>query len=88
MDLFGKEYAEHGGDIAKRIANEAGMLDLEKLFEQFPRLKFVDDLAAHHRFHHWELAFADVFAANGGFDLRRRTGRPQPNVRAAQPLGD
>ena len=52
VDLFGKEYAEHGGDIAKRIANEAGMLDLEKLFEQFPRLKFVDDLAAQHRFHH------------------------------------
>ena len=34
-----------------------------------PKLKFVDDLAGQHRFHHWELAFADVFAANGGFDL-------------------
>ena len=68
-DLFGKEYAEHAGDLAKRIANEIGMLDLQKLFEAFPRLKFVDDLAGQHRFHHWELAFADVFAANGGFDL-------------------
>ena len=68
-DLFGKEYAEHAGDLAKRIANEIGMLDLQKLFEEFPRLKFVDDLAGQHRFHHWELAFADVFAANGGFDL-------------------
>ena len=29
----------------------------------------MDDLAGQHRFHHWELAFADVFAANGGFDL-------------------
>ena len=68
-DLFGKEYAEHAGDIAKRITNEVGMLDLDKLFEQFPRLKFVDNLAAQHRFHHWELAFADVFAERGGFDL-------------------
>ena len=68
-DLFGKEYAEHAGDLAKRIANEIGMLDLQKLFEEFPRLKFVDDLAGQHRFHHWELAFADVFAKSGGFDL-------------------
>ena len=68
-DLFGKEYAEHADDIAKRIANETGMLDLGRLFEQFPRLKFVDDLAVQHRFHHWELAFADLFAERGGFDL-------------------
>jgi len=75
-DLFGEEYAEHADEIAKRIANEIGMLDLDKLFEQFPRLKFVDDLASRHRFHHWELAFADIFYGEGpdgqvrrGFDL-------------------
>ena len=75
-DLFGEEYAEHAADIAKRIANEIGMLDLDRLFEQFPRLKFVDDLARRHRFHHWELAFADLFYGErpdgrlrGGFDL-------------------
>ena len=75
-DLFGQEYAEHADDIAKRIANEIGMLDLEKLFEQFPRLKFVEELASKRHFHHWELAFADVFYAKradgetrGGFDL-------------------
>ena len=75
-DLFGEEYAEHADEIAKRIANEIGMLDLDKLFEQFPRLKFVDELAARHRFHHWELAFADAFygertggEVRGGFDL-------------------
>ena len=52
------------------------MLDLDKLFERFPRLKFVDDLASQRHFHHWELAFADVFYAErsdgcprGGFDL-------------------
>ena len=75
-DLFGEEYAEHAADIAKRISNEIGMLDLDRLFEQFPRLKFVDDLARRHRFHHWELAFADLFygetldgRTRGGFDL-------------------
>ena len=75
-DLFGEEYAEYADDIARRISNEIGMLDLDRLFEQFPRLKFVDDLARHHRFHHWELAFADLFCretpkglARQGFDL-------------------
>ena len=75
-DLFGAEYAEHAGAIARRITNEIGMLDLDRLFEQFPRLKFVDKLAQRHRFHHWELAFADLFygeradgRGRGGFDL-------------------
>ena len=75
-DLFGAEYADHAEDIANRITNEVGMLDLGKLFEQRPRLKFVDDLAQRHRFHHWELAFADLFygkradgSMRGGFDL-------------------
>ena len=75
-DLFGEEYAEHAAEIARRISNEIGMLDFDRLFEQFPRLRFVDDLAWLHRFHHWELAFADLFYAQapngrqrGGFDL-------------------
>ena len=75
-ELFGQEYAEHADEIAKRITNEIGMLDLNKLFEQFPRLKFVDEIADRRRFHHWELVFADVFYGKrgdsgvlGGFDL-------------------
>ena len=75
-DLFGAQYAEHAADIARRITDAIGMLDLGKLFDQFPRLRFVDDLARRHRFHHWELAFADVFygeqadgSVRGGFDL-------------------
>ena len=76
--LFGDDYAdaEHAADMAQRITDEVGMLDLEKLFEQFPRLRFVDELARRRRFHHWELAFADLFygagrdgKARGGFDL-------------------
>ena len=75
-DLFGEEYAEHADEIAKRITDEIGMLDLDKLFEQFPRLNFVDETANRRHFHHWELAFADVFygercdgSPRGGFDL-------------------
>ena len=75
-DLFGAEYAEHAADIARRIADEVGMLDMKKMFDQFPRLRFVDELARRHGFHHWELAFADVFygeradgSIRGGFDL-------------------
>ena len=75
-DLFGQEYAEHGEEIAKRITNEIGMLDLDRLFEQFPRMKFVDEMANRRRFHHWELVFADLFygrngdgSVRGGFDL-------------------
>ena len=75
-DLFGKEYAEHARDIAKRITNEIGILDLGKLFEQFPRLQLVDEMAEGRSFHHWELVFADVFfgkrrdgSQRDGFDL-------------------
>ncbi len=76
VDLFGQEYAEHAEELAQRITNEIGMLDLDSLFGQFPRLKFVDELAKRRRFHHWELVFADVFygqrqdgSERGGFDL-------------------
>ena len=75
-DLFGEEYAEHAGDMAAKILDEVGMLDLKQLFKLFPRLKLVDELAKRHRFHHWELVFADVFyrrradgSVRGGFDL-------------------
>ena len=75
-DLFGEEYAEHAGEMAEEILNEVGMLDLGQLYKLFPRLKLVDKLARQHRFHHWELVFADVFygrrsdrSVRGGFDL-------------------
>ena len=75
-ELFGQEYAKHADEIAKRITNEIGMLDLDRLFEQFPRLKLVDDIANRRRFHHWELVFADLFYGGcghgsecAGFDL-------------------
>ena len=74
-DLFGEEYAAHAGDMAAEILDEIGMLDLGQLFKVFPRFKLVNELANRHRFHHWELVFADVFygrrtdgSVRGGFD--------------------
>ena len=74
--LFGEEYAEHNADLARRITSETGLLDLEELFELFPRIKFVDELARKLRFLHWDLQFSDIFygsrcdgRARQGFDL-------------------
>ena len=41
----------------------------DMLKDAFPRLRLADEIAAAQRFHHWELAFPEVFADNGGFDL-------------------
>ena len=65
------------------------MLDLGKLFAQRPRLKFVDDLAQRHRFHHWELAFADLFYGERAQHLEGphpQSGRLQPGHPDRQPL--
>ena len=74
--LFGKEYAELAADSARRIIDESGTLDLEKVLDEFPRLRLVNRLAHDSLFLHWELHFADVFygvraggTARNGFDL-------------------
>jgi hypothetical protein len=61
------------------ITDRFGQLHIEKLFQHFPRLALVDEIARRRRFFHWELAFADIFYAphpagdgvrsRGGFDL-------------------
>ena len=47
--------------------------DVEALLEgarpDAGRLRVVDLVAANHRFFHWEMEFAEVFAARGGFDI-------------------
>lgn len=48
---------------------DLGPVNLEVLRQQFPRLQLVKEIAERHRFFHWELEFADVFAGRGGFDL-------------------
>lgn len=46
-----------------------GVVDKAFLYDVFPRLRKVDELAIRYKFFHWELEFADLFADNGGFDL-------------------
>jgi hypothetical protein len=51
------------------IYQERGYVNLEKLCRGYPRLALVQQLAERYRFHRWELEFADLFDARGGFDL-------------------
>ncbi len=49
--------------------DEHGFVDINELCDKTPHLAQVQALAERYRFFHWELAFADIFADNGGFDL-------------------
>ncbi len=53
------------------LHDHKGQLNIEKLFEYFPRLKRVHELAEQHKFFHWELSFSDIFYGSdrSGFDL-------------------
>ncbi|MHB1359225.1 MAG: Eco57I restriction-modification methylase domain-containing protein [Rhodocyclaceae bacterium] len=46
-----------------------GHVNLDALLENNPRLKRAAAIAGAQRFFHWELEFADLFKARGGFDL-------------------
>lgn len=54
---------------APQLHDRLGRLRITKLREAFPRVAEVEILAKTRRFLHWELAFADIFRARGGFDL-------------------
>ena len=54
---------------AQSVKSAKGELYLEKLLEQFPRLKLANELAKKFKFLHWELTFSDVFVDKGGFDI-------------------
>ena len=56
-------------DETAKVTDTKGQLHIERLFEHFPRLRLVHELAERNRFFHWELSFADVFFNRGGFDL-------------------
>lgn len=51
------------------FTQQDGRINLKALFQAFPRIRRAARLAQKRRFFHWELAFADIFANNGGFDL-------------------
>lgn len=52
-----------------RLHDRYGQLRISRLRQNFPRIATVEKSAARHRFFHWELSFADIFASRGGFDL-------------------
>ncbi len=56
---------------AREVSNQRGELNLEKLFKNpfFATLNIANALGQQYRFFHWELAFADIFAQRGGFDI-------------------
>src|SRR5690554_2313462 len=56
---------------AREVSNQRGELNLEKLFANpfFATLRLANELGEHYRFFHWELAFSDIFAHRGGFDI-------------------
>ncbi len=65
-DLFADSLSE---EWKQRYINELGLVDVEALKRESPRLALVAEVAARQRFFHWELEFADVFRRRGGFDL-------------------
>lgn len=48
---------------------ECGLADVSAILESDSTLFSAQRIAAAHRFHHWPLRFAEVFAKRGGFDL-------------------
>lgn len=55
------------GDLA--AFDRTGFMRLSELYQKIPRLQTAQELGAQYNFFHWELEFADVFYARGGFDL-------------------
>lgn len=46
-----------------------GVVNLDRLCEETPRLRLVMNIVKKQCFLHWELEFADLFSCKGGFDL-------------------
>lgn len=53
----------------QRFTGRHGHINLARLLRGMPRLAQSVRIAKQHRFFHWELAFADIYARSGGFDL-------------------
>lgn len=51
------------------LVDKLGQLRISRLRQNFRNIKTVERSSSRHRFFHWELAFADIFVGNGGFDL-------------------
>jgi len=73
--LFGADFGMDQLSLAvakepvKTLHDRYGQLRITKLRQSFPRVAEAEAIAAEYRFMHWELTFADIFGARGGFDL-------------------
>jgi hypothetical protein len=72
------EAAEPADDLASLVdktsdlpglKDKLGQLRISRLRKNFPNIQTVEASYSRHRFFHWELAFADIFGGQGGFDL-------------------
>ena len=62
------ELDPYARDLSERYG-KYGAVDLDKLREDFPRLRIANEVAEQQKFFHWELEFSEVFKERGGFDL-------------------
>ena len=68
LSFFPTEHEQLVMDI-NELFSGMGIVDIPKLCQQQPRLALVKEIADKHKFMHWELEFADLFAERSGFDL-------------------
>lgn len=74
-DLFAADESQNTlraeTQAVRDVSTQQGELNLEKLFKNpfFNTLAIANELGEHFRFFHWELAFADIYAKRGGFDI-------------------
>ncbi|MCF8089187.1 MAG: hypothetical protein K9K63_03280 [Desulfotignum sp.] len=69
MGLPEKENQQPAVQMDLPFSTELGMVNVDHLVRDVPRLSVVAELARNLRFMHWELEFADIFEDHGGFDL-------------------
>lgn len=55
--------------LRQESVEDCGLANVERIIGASPMLQAAQSVAERLRFHHWELRFAEVFAARGGFDL-------------------
>lgn len=51
------------------LNDPSGVVNVETLCENLPRLALVSKITERRRFFHWELEYVDIFARRGGFDF-------------------
>ena len=69
MGLPEKETQQPAVQMDLPFSTDLGMVNVDHLVRDVPRLSVVAALARDLRFMHWELEFADIFEDHGGFDL-------------------